>query len=294
MIFFSIVGVIDISVGVIGNYLQHHAKGGEYKMFDDLVLKDKHDIIILGSSRAHCHYDTPLLSELLNIDVYNAGYDGNGVVLSFGIMKMVLERYDPKMVVFDVEPAFDIMQYPPDNNHKRYLGRLKPYYYKDGIGEIFKDISKEEWYKVHSGMMRYNTVIVPLTIDNILNRGIEKNGFGPTIGEMEKDREINQIQEVLIDQFKLHYVKKLINIVQKHNVPLIVVASPKYGMNNSSELNPIKDICFKAEVPFLDYYADTSFVKHKELFKEPMHLNDSGARAFSRCLADDIKLYYKN
>ena len=91
ILFFAIVVLVDFVVGWAGDYLQTHAKGGDTKAINDLVKKDQHDILILGSSRAHHHYDTPFLSDTLNLDVYNAGYDGNGVILAYGILQMILE-----------------------------------------------------------------------------------------------------------------------------------------------------------------------------------------------------------
>lgn len=73
LVFFGIIVLIDCGISVLGGYLQNHAKGGSTKKLDDLVMKDKHDIIILGSSRAVVHYDTPFISDSLNLDAYNAG-----------------------------------------------------------------------------------------------------------------------------------------------------------------------------------------------------------------------------
>ena len=78
LLFFAIVAVIDLCVGFIGDYLQAHAKGGITKQTNDLVMTDAHDVIIFGSSRARNHYDAPYLTDSLGLDVYNAGYDGNG------------------------------------------------------------------------------------------------------------------------------------------------------------------------------------------------------------------------
>ncbi len=89
LIFFTIVAVIDISVGLAGDYLVSHVKSGDAKRTNDLAMVDKHDVLILGSSRARHHYDTPFLSDTLGLDVYNAGYDGNGVVLAYGLLEMI-------------------------------------------------------------------------------------------------------------------------------------------------------------------------------------------------------------
>lgn len=288
ILFFAIVGVVDVCVGFGGRYLQGHAKGGSTRKFDDLVMKDSHDVLILGSSRAHHHYDTPFLSDTLGLDVYNAGFDGNGVVLADGVLEMTLRRYRPGMVVYDVEPVFDINVYDKDNHHTRYIKNLKPYYREAGVSDIIKDVSMAEWRKVQSGLIRYNTEILGMVLDNVIDRGTERGGFQPLKGKMEKEPEPKAPKDVVRDSFKLVYIEKLIRLCQENDVPLILVGSPKYGQKNSEALQPVKEIAKKYDVRFLDYYAEPSFMAHKEWFKEPMHLNSEGARVFSKMIAQEI------
>ena len=91
------------------------------------------------------------------------------------------------------------------------------------------------------------------------------------------------------DYFKLMFFEKMLILSQSKNIPLLVVASPKLGMKNSAELEPVIDLCQKYKVPFIDYYADIEFMQHKEWFKEPMHLNNIGARLFSSKIVDSIR-----
>ena len=288
LLFFAIVGVVDVCVGFGGRYLQGHSKGGSARQFDDLVMKDKHDVLILGSSRAHHHYDTPFLSDTLGLDVYNAGYDGNGVVLAVGILEMVLNRYTPQMVLFDIEPSFDIKVYDKDNKHIRYISNLKPYYMEHGVSQIIKDVSMEEWRKVQSGLIRYNTEILGMVVDNIINRGTEKGGYAPMTGRILNEPVPRVAQELELDAFKLGYIEKMISLCQSYDIPIVLVASPKYGMQNSTVMTPVKEIAEKLDVPFLDYYAEPTFNAHKEWFKEPMHLNRDGARVFSTMMVSVI------
>lgn len=288
LLFFVIVAAVDVSVGAFGRYLQGHSNGGNTYRFDNLLMKDEHDILILGSSRAHSHYDTPFISDTLGLDVYNAGVDGNGVVLANGILNIVLSRYHPKAVIFDVEPAFDIVVYSEDNNHTRYLNKLKPYYRENGISEIIKDVSEKEWYKVQSGLIRYNTEILEMMVDNVIDRGVEKGGFSPLTGKIAKEPTPKAGKPSELDSFKLAYIEKLIGLCQENDVPLFLVGSPKYGQKNSEALRPVKEIAEKYDVRFLDYYAEPSFMAHKEWFKEPMHMNSDGARVFSKMIAQEI------
>ena len=285
LVFFGVIVLIDCGISVLGGYLQSHAKGGSTKKLDDLVMKDKHDIIILGSSRAVVHYDTPFISDSLGLDAYNAGYAGNGVVLSVGLLEMILNRYSPRLVVFDVEPSFDIYEYAEDNNHVRYLKYLKPYYNKLGVSDIFKDVSDEEWYKAQSGLIRYNTEIIPRVVDNVINRGLDPGGFTPGKGSMTEEPQTAPKKQLVIDQFKLDYLQKLISLCRDKGVPLILVSSPKYGATDSDVLQPAKEIAKKNNVLFLDFYSDSRFVSHKEWFSEPMHLNGDGAREYSKMFA---------
>lgn len=49
-----------------------------------------------------------------------------------------------------------------------------------------------------------------------------------------------------------------------------------------------REIAEKRGVRFLDYYAEPTFMAHKEWFKEPMHLNSEGARVFSKMIVQEI------
>ena len=290
LLFFSIIFVVDFGVGKVGDFLQAHAKGGDTKRIDDLLMHDQHDVLILGSSRAHHHYDTPYLSDTSNLDFYNAGFDGNGVVLAVGILDIILERYNPKLILFDVEPNFDIIVYPEDNNHVRYIHCLKPYYCFDGAKKVIKSVSINEWYKVHSGMIRNNSIILSKYFDYRDSRrgDIGEKGFVPLQGIISGSVQSKKSSQVEIDSFKLDYLEKLIFLAKSNRIPIVFVASPSLGYT-SDVLQSVKEICRKNEILFLDYYSDTYFLQNKNWFKDYMHLNEKGAREFSYILLKDLE-----
>lgn len=288
LLFFAIAVVVDFMVGCFGDYLQNHAKGGETKRINDLAINDCHDILILGSSRAHHHYDTPFLSDTLGVDIYNAGYDGNGVVLAFGLLELLLERYQPKMVLFDVEPTFDILVYNQDNNNTRYISPLKPYFRHKGVSSLMKDVSTEEWCKAHFGLIRYNSNLISMVQDYCITRNIDYKGYQPLTGCYDSEPEQKENGVTATDKLKLRYIEKLIQRVQEKNIPIVFLASPRYGALSSSEFAPVMEICQKYGVPFLDYYTDSIFMCHKEWFNEPMHLNQVGAREYTRIVESEI------
>ncbi len=286
--FFSIIVAIDCTVGFSCDYLQTHPKGGDTKILNDLINVDCHDIIVFGSSRAKHHYDADYLSETLGKDVYNAGFDGRGVILSYGLLGLILERYSPRLVIFDVEPMFDIFTYNQDNNNKRYITDLKPYYKNRIIADIFQDISYEEYVKVHSGMMRYNSAIITKVFDSFRNNSDANNGYEPWSGIYTGEMRKRASKEVT-DTLKLRYLEKMICLAAEKKVSIIFVASPKYEEVSKDIFSSVKTLCEKNNVPFLNYYSAPEFLLHKDWFKEPMHLNAEGARIFSERLLSDIE-----
>ena len=102
-----------------------------------------------------------------------------------------------------------------------------------------------------------------------------------------KDTEL-EIDELLFKS-TISYVEKLLDLAKENNIPIAVVASPKYGMISSEGLCLIKDICVQKGVKFIDYYAEEVFMQHREWFREQMHLNRMGAHIFSERLVADIR-----
>lgn len=288
--FFAIIIVVDFCFGKVCDNMNSHSKGGLSKQTYDLCMKDKYDVLIMGSSRAHHHYVPQIIEDSLGMTCYNAGYDGNGIILMTGIYRLIIQRYQPKIIIYDVEQAFDLFEYLGDNNRTRYLSTLRPYYNEPGIAKIFKDVSMEEWYKVHSGLCRYNSVSISLAIDYFKNRPVYAKGYAPLNGEMKIVQRKSRKNDIhIIDSLKLKYMAEFIKEVSGSEVQLFVCLSPKYGMTDSRDFEPIKEICAENSVPFMDYYSNEEFMANMAYFKEGMHLNDRGARFFTNLFIRDLR-----
>ena len=76
-----------------------------------------------------------------------------GIVLSYARLNAILERYTPKVILYDVEASFDIM----GGDNCRYLGRLILFYPDYGLERLFDDVSETEKYKMISQLYRYSS-----------------------------------------------------------------------------------------------------------------------------------------
>ena len=291
LVFFAAVTVTDLCVGLAGDYLRTHAKGGKTKALDDLVSKDTHDVLILGSSRALHHYDTPFLSDTLGLDVYNAGQKGHGIIFADGILEMALKHGKPRLVLVDIEPAFDIYVSPEDNADKRYISLLKSYYRDPDVANILKDVSREEWLKAHSGMFRYNTCFLTMLADYLVKKETPRDGYVPLHGVMTTEPPVPDSPQKTLDSLKIKYLRRVISLSRSAGVPLVFAASPKYA--SQDDFTPLKELCKEENIPFWDYHDCQQIVLHQEFFQEAVHLNADGARAYSRLVADDIMTLIK-
>ena len=287
-IFFLMVVVIDQGIGLLGDYLQSHTKGGDVRWLNDLLIKDEHDILFLGSSRCRDHYDTPFISDTLKMGAYNAGLPGNGVILARCILEQSLERYHPKCVVLDVTPYVDLFSIQGSEDYSRYTSILKPYFRDGKITEIMKSISPAEWYKAHSGMVRYNTVLAPMLLYYLYDPGVDPYGFTATDGSITDDPPKGDKTAYSLDTVKYEQILHIIQLTKANEVPLFIAVSPEYNYHYSFSLDSLISVCGRYDVPLLNHYSDLDIITHKELFRDPNHLNGTGARVYSRKIADEI------
>ena len=292
-IYCFIILVIDNLSGWTLDYFYFHAQSGSNKEFIDLCMNDEHDVIILGSSRAHHHYVPDVLQDSLGMDCYNAGYDGNGILLHYNIYKWITNRYKPKLIIYDVEPAFDILKYKNDNNCTRYLKMQRPLYRTPEVTKLFQDVSNIERYKCHSGLFRYNSSGFTIIREYFQKRSVvKKNGYVPLYGKINEDFEIgNDGNNYLFEPLKLSYLKKMLEDASMNNIPLVVIISPKYGATNNTVFNELYEYCKEFDIKVFDYYTAPEFSTHKEYFKEPMHLNDEGAHLFSQTIISELRAF---
>ena len=288
MLFFGILAVIDLGFGFACEWLQEHAKGGRMKSVRQAALEQTADIVIMGSSRAHHHYVPQIITNVTGLSAYNAGVDGNGIVLATGLYNMITERYTPKIIIYDVEPAFDINVYADDDNNTRYIGELRPYSWDPQVKGVICRVDPSEQYKTLSSMFRYNSKIMDLLKDQVVLSGYTSDGYAPLEGEMKtvpKKKSTEKTNEC--DSIKLKMMEEFISRMSQSETKLIVVASPKYGATSSKVFTPIKELCNLYNIEFWDYYNNPDFQK-MEYFKESMHLNDNGAKVFTKCIAEKL------
>ena len=94
-----------------------------------VVEKVDAEVLIIGSSKASHHYVPAIIADSLQMTVYNCGQDGCFFLYQNCIINMVLDRYKPQMIFWDLQSEC----FSRGDNMQEYqnLRYLSPYYGKN-------------------------------------------------------------------------------------------------------------------------------------------------------------------
>lgn len=286
--------LLDLSIGNTLRYFYFNQKTGKHYRTTYTMEEVKSDIIVLGSSRANHHYHPDVFETVLGNSFYNAGRDGNFIFYHYAVLKSLLHRYTPDIVILDIlRDELSTDQFSYDG-----LSSLLPYYRDHPeIRPVVELRSPYEKVKLISSIYPYNSAIFTIIAGNLgmgSDAGKEKKGYIP----------INRINDGLVpetikispgetDPRKVAVLESLAEECISSGVNLYIMCSPYYSTAVDTETLKIAgNIAKKYDIPFFDFSSDPVFIGRPELFADAEHLNDDGARMFSAIVAGKIREDY--
>ena len=208
---------------------------------------------------------------------YNTGEDGNGIILCYGFLKMITDRYSPKLIIYDVT-GFDMYE---DDNMK-YLDLMKPFYYENGIDSIFWSVEPKTRIMMLSNLYRFNTTCLRVIGNYIHPMNNYPKGYCALNKTMDYEPEIKEEKEQTVDTLKIHYFEQFIRLAKSKGISLVCCCSPYYkASQDDSKYKPVKQLCKKYQLPFLYSGAESEIIDDKAFFQDKTHMNDKGARLYT-------------
>jgi len=212
------------------------------------------------------------------------------VLLSYHIPKIIILEFEPEMITF----------FPKDYDR---LSTLLPFTIDHPeIKALVKHRSYFEPIKLWSRLYLFNSTIFRIINENFLEKRplINTNGYIPLKGYLRNGNVLNQVRKATykpnnkIDSLKFNALESITKLCKIKNVALVVVNSPDYrylinGPRHEDATSYLATFfsCRK-DLLYFDYSSDTSFLK-KELFRDPGHLNSTGAKVFSMSISHRLK-----
>ena len=243
------------------------------------LFKRKADLLILGPSTANHHFDCQILKDSLGMTCYNAGRDGQNIIYNAMVLDAFLTRCTPKMVVVDVTiSSLSDVWMSALNDFNCYYGVLKPV--DDILDSIGTPIDK---IKRLSGIYRYNKTWEWLLNAKMAKEVADLDGYRPMpVNADTHFASSEQRSQFKIDQKCLHYLNHIIQACQENDIRLILTHSPSLVNDKGNFVPEVKAYAAKKGLEFYNWNGDTTYTNHPELFYDMTHLNQEGAKVFTK------------
>jgi hypothetical protein len=288
---------------VMSYYLrQSNTSSGEFEVWNDIYSSNANcDIAIYGSSRSWVHIDPQILSDSLNVKVYNFGIDGHNFWLQYlRHIEFLKHNEKPKTIILSVD-VFSLQK----RKDLYQLDQFLPYMlWNSYIQEYTSSYIGYNKFDYYLPLVRYSGKSNAISLineniarDKVTNR-YRQNGFlgmdREWNADLEKAKKGQKSYEINTDSNSIVLFEKFINECKANDIELIFVYTPEYidGQNFVANRNDIiqiyRDLSTKYSIEFYDYSND-SLCLDKKYFYNASHLNKSGAEIFSKKLASDLK-----
>lgn len=292
LILFSLIFVVDYITGRTLRHFYFNESSGLHYRTTYSMDSTMAEMLIIGSSRANHHYVPSVFEDSLKISFYNAGRDGNGTFYQLALLKTILKRYTPKIIVFDYSSVFVKGAEEYDQ-----IASLLPYYrtHKE-IQPIVEMKSPFEKIKLLSEIYPFNSQLLTISVGNLkMNKKRVADDKGYVALHRIWPFPLDSVAQTSIQEFdtvKINAFRECLLAAKKSGVKIFVVCSPIFQLyTNNQQIDTCRQICNSVGLPFWDYSKDAFFLNNSQLFQDIVHLNDSGAREFSKLLAKKIKNY---
>jgi hypothetical protein len=292
-----IVLALDFMIGSGMDWLYGRMKGGERARADYAIRKSNADVYVMGSSRALHHYVPSILADSLKETVYNAGRPAQTMLYHLTVLKLILKRHTPKIVVLDINE--DEFVFEPRKHD--LLNVFLPYYRSEEIvREQVDRINPGYRYLRWSHVLPYNSSVFAILYRSLIGRDDRNldNGYIPKIGTSSSiiGKYPGCQKPFVADTSMIRAFQEFAGICLKNKIQLIIVISPRFETSDCAR----KDLALvfsetkKAKVPLLDFSTDESYISNPNFMYDIPHLNREGSIKFTREIGSRIKgLKYK-
>ncbi len=280
--------LMDRSAGALAQYLFLRTTDGDTGEQVNGLLTSRAPVVVFGSSRAESHYVPEVLESELGVKVFNGGYKGSNALYDYGVQQLTFRKFLPRVVIYDFS-AVAVARSDADPFER--LEPLYPFHDDPAIWSMISERGTLQRTLFLSHLYPYNSKLHSLILFNIIkNRPGASQGYVPQDSVMP-DRAPGTLNwtERRYDPRLVTALRELLESAANRGSRVIVVISPHYSLGSYDIPTEIQSVLDRYGIPVLDFNgpAFTQFLDH-HLYRDESHLNDTGARLFSRVLGGKI------
>lgn len=284
--------VLDYVIGLWFDNVRHNLPmdGERTAKAEYVINKVEADIVIIGSSRAQSHYDTKVFCDSIpNMTVFNCGGDGQKFWYCDIITNCILDRYNPKLIIWDFRLQ-DLDQYAEN------LSLLYPYFKEnDYIKRRLLEREPLLKYQLWLNTYRYNGSGSRILTASRLPKDYGKDKLGysghkplKTISMVFND--LNYMPKSP-DSEKVESLEKTLVRAKEKGIPVVLSISPVVNKikGKNTTIESIRSVCNKHNVKFINDSQLEGFVGDSSKAYDSGHLNSEAAAEFTKLLINQLR-----
>ena len=279
---------IDRSGAAIMWWLQQHSQDTTSSKIKHIVENISADVVLMGTSRCNGHYVPSILSDSLDMSVYNAGIDGSdNIFAQYMVLSYILQYHTPKVVCMEVQNSF------LDEEEAAFLttGYFAPYFGLCAEADsVFRLAGTYPFYNL-SHLFRYNTKVLAMITGQFKSHlDNEEHGYIPN-PQPDTPPELTRWNTgpFHLSNEKLEYMEKFIQRCKERDIMLCFMISPAFSIVDSTYYAQLKAFSARYQIPLLDYHTSGYYLNHPDYFKDSYHLCDKGAQHYTSMFARSLK-----
>lgn len=254
------------------------------------VEKVDADVVVIGSSKASHHYVPQMLEDSLGMTAYNCGQDGCFFLYQNCIINMILDRYTPKVILWDIQPGSFVGE--EHSNEYQNIRYLSPYYPANTWAESYiNSESPKMRYRMLSRMFAYNSKLLNYIFPLVSHSSETEKGYIPLAVSENKypdfKKEKNEIHSLNESFFNI--LDNTIRRCSEKGVELRLYISPEYSGKATITISAAEEIgklAIRNNIYFYNALSEQRFLKDATYFKDASHMNAKGARLFTNMVIE--------
>ncbi len=249
------------------------------------VLARQPQLLFLGDSQSR-HGIVPAETVAgTGLPSYNLARYGSGIVYTSGVYQFVRAHYRPQVLVVQVMALA---------SERGAMHSLAPYFDESSVRQLLTHYPYRVRLKYAlSKMLRYNSRILT-SCYRLFREYDPHDGYVPLFGIAGNDRtRINPGGEVKLGGFQRlgeDLMEGLILDAHAAGIQVVFVEMPTLGSVRVDSSAQFQLLATRHHIPYLDFQegGGINLALSHEHFRDAFHLNDEGARLFSKALGEQL------
>ena len=268
-----------------------HANPDNYEMTAYYgVEMASEELLVLGASTATHHYIPALLQDSLRLTSRNLGKDGASLYCQICQLSLILERYIPDMVIWDVSD--DCLSHNLDWSDYMEISDYWPYRLNGYSKAVVREMGSFQPVSMHSWLYRYNSKL-PEYLFSFVSGRQSQSGYVPLPEEASHsfEKTVTELPGNL-NTTKIELLETLLTACREKGTQVILVTSPRFvedGIRQTEQYQTLCEMADRLDIPYFNYHEDPVFFNDPSLFRDVDHLNERGAKLFTERLIHDIR-----